>query len=165
MAPLLACATSAGLVFVTTEGALVYSFPGKAIDPDSWTESAKRSRRHVAAGRGPGWASSETLIDRSGQARALTRTGLGPNAIRVSYFTANNTASNNRLINTYYRVQLGEVYPGVKAQLRAMGNNMEKIFTVAPGQNPSQIRLKFDGAEPLEISAAGQLVEIGRAHV
>ena len=93
MAPLLACATSAGSVFVTTEGALVYSFPGKAIEPESSTESAKRSMRHVAAGRGPGWALSETPIDRSGQARAVTPAGLGPNETKVSYFTGKHTAS------------------------------------------------------------------------
>ena len=162
MALLLACATSAGLVFVSTEGALVYSFQGKAIDRESSTESAKRSKRHIAAGHDPGGALSETLIDRSGHARALTPAGLGPNETNTSYFTANNIAGNKRPINSYYRVQLGEVYPGVNLQLRAIGNDMEKIFTVAPGQNPSQVQLKLDGAERLEINAAGQLVAVTR---
>ena len=147
-----------GAMFVSTEGALVYSFPGKALASELATEPAIRSSRHVAAERGPGWALTETLIDRKGRARTLKPAGLGPNETKVSYFTADNPANSNRPINTYNRVQLGEVYPGVNLQLRATGNNLEKIFTVAPGQDPSQIQLKVDGAERLEVNTAGQLV-------
>ena len=121
--------TLGGAVFVTTEGAMVYSFPGKALDSGSSTEAGKRAMRHVATERGPGWALSETLIDRSGQPRPLKPAGLGPNETKASYFTADHAANHNRPINTYNRVQLGEVYPGVNLQLRATGNNMEKIFT------------------------------------
>ena len=150
--------TLGGAVFVTTGGALVYSFPGKALDSEPATERAKRSSRHVAAERGPGWALTETLIDRKGQTRTLKPSGLGPNETNVSYFTADSAANGDRPMHTYSRVQLGEVYPGVNLQLRATGNNMEKIFTVAPGHNPNQIQLKLDGAERLEVNAAGHLV-------
>ena len=57
-------------------------------------------------------------------------------------------------------MQLGEVYPGCNPQLRAIGNNIEKIFTVAPGQNPTHIQLKLDGTDRLEINAAGQLAAL-----
>ena len=150
--------TLGGAVFVTMEGALVYSFPGKALDSSLSNESAKRGMRHIAAERGPGWALSETLIDGKGVPRRLKPAGLGPNEAKVSYFTADNSADNDHPINTYNRVQLGQVYPGVNLQLRATGNNMEKIFTVAPGHSPKQIRLKLDGADRLEVNADGQLV-------
>ena len=150
--------TLGGALFVTTEGALVYSFPGKPLVAESPSDANQRSARRAAAERGPGWTLTETLIDRKGQARALKPAGLGPNESKVSYFTSDNTAGNDRPINTYNRVQLGEVYPGVNLQLRATGNNMEKIFTVAPGHNPNQIQLKLEGADQLEVNDKGHLV-------
>ena len=148
--------TLGGALFVTTDGAMVYSFPGKPVAPE--TDPPHPPSRNLPPKRGPGWVLTETLIDAQGSARVMTPAGLGPNETKVSYFTRDNEVRDDPPVNTYHRLQLGEVYPGVNLQLRATGNNMEKIFTVAPGQNPHQIQMKLDGAERLEINAEGQLV-------
>ena len=147
-----------GALFVSTEGTLVYSFPGKPLTVEASSDKPSQRAKHGAVERGDGWALTETLIDSTGKARVLKPAGLGPNEAKVSYFTSDNRADKFKPINTYIRVQMGEVYPGVNLQLRAAGNNMEKIFTVAPGHNPAQIQVKLDGAERLEVNAEGQLV-------
>ena len=150
--------TMGGALFVTMDGAMVYSFPGKPVAADIAADASKLRVRPLPADRGPGWALTETLVDAQGTARLISPAGLGPNEIKVSHFTGDKTAGSSNPVNTYNRVQLGEVYPGVNLQLRATGNNIEKIFTVAPGRNPHQIQVRLDGTERLEVSADGQLV-------
>jgi hypothetical protein len=55
-------------------------------------------------------------------------------------------------------VGLGEVAPGVSLELRASGNNVEKLFQVAPGADARGIRVRIDGAETLSLAADGSLV-------
>ncbi len=51
--------TFAGAVFVTQDGRIVYSLPGKPLDVDSG-DSHPSQRQHRTE-RGPGWALQETL--------------------------------------------------------------------------------------------------------
>ena len=53
---------------------------------------------------------------------------------------------------------LGEVWPGVRVSLRAHGHDVEKIFTVSPGADPSRIRMRVRGARSLTIDGTGALV-------
>ena len=52
----------------------------------------------------------------------------------------------------------GEVWPGVFLSLRAHGDNVEKLFTVRPGAEPSRIRMRIAGAKSLRVDEAGALV-------
>ena len=83
-----------GALFVTTEGALVYSFPGKPVAVEASADAPSSRLKHGAVERGDGWALTETLIDRTGKARVLKPAGLGPNEAKVSYFTSDNNADN-----------------------------------------------------------------------
>jgi hypothetical protein len=183
-----AAQTFAGTLFVTTEGQLVYSLPGKRAACVSTSPfgrgrdaNAARVRENYATcpepspalsgtlsqkerEKTPGWALTETLVDTSGQPRSMTQSPLKapagdrPLERKVSYATAQQTGS----LNTYERVNLGDMYPGINVQLCAAhstaGNNVEKIFTVAPQRDPKQIRIKLAGAEKLEINAQGELI-------
>ncbi len=119
---------------------------------------------HWERGKTTGWVLTETLVDAKGQPRKLTHTaqkkarGELPTEGKVSYAIGGDSAKHANALTSYERVNLGEMYPGVNVHLRATGKNVEKIFTVAPQQNPSQIRIELDGAERLEIGNEGELI-------
>ena len=154
--------TLGGALFETTEGALVvYRFPGKPIVASVSEGRGSRGSRARSAERGSGSALTATLFDARGLPRPLQPAGLRPNVLKVSFLVGGGAAQNElpmNAIDTFERVQLGEVYPGVNLQLRATGNDVEKIFTVAPASNPQQIQIRLEGADRLEITHDGQLV-------
>ena len=161
-----AAQTFAGTLFVTKTGELVYSLPGK-ISVESAIGASARDRRNPlqqARLRSPGWVLSETLVDSTGQPRRTQATPLSapvgdrPMQGKVSYGVGGDLARYANNIDTFERVNLGEMYPGINVQLRATGTNVEKIFTVAPQQNPAQINIKLAGANALEIGAQGELI-------
>ena len=118
---------------------------------------------HCAA-RTPGWVLSETLVDATGQPRSMNQStlkapaGYRPMEGKVSFGIGNNPSKHADNLNTYERVNLGDMYPGINVQLRATGNNVEKIFTVAPKHDPKQIQIRIKGAEKLQLGAQGELI-------
>jgi hypothetical protein len=137
--------TLGGTLFVTRAGVLVYSFPGLPV--------AGQGGREAIHKRGPGWVLTETLID----ARPVVR-GDAPSATRVSRFIGNDPKRWQTSIPTFDRVALGETWPGIEVALAARGNNVEKLFTVAPGADATRIAISLRGAERLELAADGALV-------
>jgi hypothetical protein len=168
--------TFAGTLFVTTAGELVYSLPGKPIADDAnptgaslpqykrFGVEAARTHKAQPRQRTRGWALSETLVDGNGQPRSMANStlkapaGFRPVQASVSYFIGNDETRHTSDLNTYERVNLGDMYPGINVQLRATGNNVEKIFTVAPQQDPTQINIKIAGAQKLELGDQGELI-------
>ena len=86
--------TFAGTLFVTSDGQLVYSLPGKEIDKPgtdlavNWPEDGRRGlntpRHHAHRERTPGVVLTETLIDSEGHALALTPRGDDSRLAKVS---------------------------------------------------------------------------------
>ena len=74
----------------------------------------------------------------------------------VSYFKGSQEDWKTN-IPTYDYVSLGQVWDNVNVDLRAYGNNMEKIFTVHPGGNPSDIKMSLEGISDLSISNEDEL--------
>ncbi|MBK8741360.1 MAG: hypothetical protein IPM02_18420 [Betaproteobacteria bacterium] len=161
-----AAQTFAGTVFVTRDGWLVYSLPGRpvnAVAADAAADGAnaaqhatQRERRDGA--RTPGWVLTETFVGPDRQPIAATPDGADPATARVSYFTGSDATQPARDLGTFDRIDLGEVFPGIRVHLRATGANVEKIFTVAPGQDPGRIRLRVGGATRLELGVGGELI-------
>ena len=137
--------TLGGKLFVTRDGVLVYSFPG--LPP------AGQDGRNAAHKRGPGWVLTETLVD----ARPVV-SGDTPSATQVSRFIGNDPKRWQTSIPTFDRVALGEAWPGIEVALAAHGNNVEKLFTVAPGADATRIAISLNGAERLELAADGALI-------
>ena len=50
------------------------------------------------------------------------------------------------------------MYRGVDLAFYGNQEHLEYDFTVAPGADPREIRLRFDGAESLEVSSSGALI-------
>ena len=76
----------------------------------------------------------------------------------MSRFIGNDPAKWHREVPTFDRVSLGEAWPGIDVEFAARGNNIEKLFTVAPGADPRHIAIRLRGAERLELAADGSLV-------
>ena len=128
-----AAQTLAGTVFVTKKGELIYSLPGKpvasALSPDATSPLDKLTRKNGApAERTAGWVISESFVDRNNTVMQASAHGYRPQTAQVSYFIGPDETKHQRGLNTYERVNLGNVYPGINVQLRATGNNIEKIF-------------------------------------
>lgn len=55
------------------------------------------------------------------------------------------------------RIDLGEPWPGIRADLRIADGGFEKRFHLAPGVSPRAIRVRLDGAQALTVSEDGRL--------
>ncbi|HNY48461.1 MAG TPA: hypothetical protein PKN64_16000, partial [Casimicrobium sp.] len=146
--------TFAGTLFVTTAGQLVYGLPASVCP-------SKAPRLPAASGAcaaGTGQTLIESFITPDGKALLAKPHGARPTESKVSYFVGNDTGTHQANLSTYDQVNLGEVFPGVNVHLRATGSNVEKIFTVGPQRDPSQIHIRLDGATSLALGSEGELV-------
>jgi len=119
--------TFAGTVFVTDEG-IVYNLP---------------------RGEEGGWVMKEEFAGGNALASAPSSAPGAP----INYYLG----SMEKHLSSYQEITLGEVYDKIKVNLKAYGNNVEKIFTVAPGGDPDAIVLKVAGVDGLSINAQGEL--------
>jgi hypothetical protein len=78
--------------------------------------------------------------------------------VRANYFIGNDQSKWIRGVETYARVQYSGVYDGVDLVFYGNERQLEYDFTVGPGANPEEIRMRFDGADNIELSSEGALV-------
>ncbi len=77
---------------------------------------------------------------------------------KVNYFTGNDPERWQTEIPTYARVSYTQVYPGVDIVYYGNQRQLEYDFIVAPGRDARSIKLQFDGADKVEVDAAGDLL-------
>lgn len=139
--------TFGGSVYVRADGDLVYILPRGAGSPQSEIESRKLKIPRVAVLR-------ETLVD----ADLMTPpSGAERSATIINSFIGSDPRRWQANIPSFNAVWFGEIYEGIALEVRATGNNVEKIFTVAPGADPARIALRLGGVESLSITPAGEL--------
>ncbi|MEO6171632.1 MAG: SBBP repeat-containing protein, partial [Arenimonas sp.] len=61
-------------------------------------------------------------------------------------------------VNRYGKVEYSNVYPGVDLVYYGKQQQLEYDFIVAPGRDPRQIAVKFDGVQSRKLDAQGNLV-------
>ena len=76
----------------------------------------------------------------------------------VNYFIGNDPAKWRTNIPTYAKVQYQDVYPGIDLAYYGNQGTVEYDFIVAPGADPDQIRLAFEGASDIHVAASGDLL-------
>ena len=115
-------------------------------------------------------ADSSETTETETAARAVLRTRLvGANSqthvlgqqelpAKVNYFVGIDASQWRSNVPTYAGVEYQDVYPGVDLVYYGNQQQLEYDFIVAPGVDPSVIRLGFTGADTLEIDAQGDLV-------
>ena len=142
--------TFAGTVFVTTKGEIVYNLTNQGHNNINLNlQQSEQSRQKPGL---KGLALRETLED----SLEPGLDGTGRSKTRVNYFKGPeaNWRSN---ISAWQEVSMGEVYPGIKLNLKAYDNNVEKLFYVKPGSRPEDIKIKLSGVLSLRIMDTGEL--------
>ena len=84
---------------------------------------------------------------------------------RVNHFIGADPSRWRTNIATFAQVRYHQVYPGIDLVYHGKQGELEYDFVVAPGAEPGLVRMEFSGCEGVELDAAGDLVQIGRAHV
>ena len=79
---------------------------------------------------------------------------------KSNYFIGNDPEKWQRDVPQFARVGYRNVYPGVDLVYYGRQGRLEYDFEVAPGSDPAQIRVRFEGARSLEIAENGDL-EVG----
>jgi len=85
-------------------------------------------------------------------------TGLEQNRSRVNYLLGNDPSRWQQAVPSFSKVQYDEVYPGVDVIYYGNNQRLEYDFVVAPGADPTVIKLNFAGADRVEIDEQGELV-------
>ena len=76
----------------------------------------------------------------------------------TNYFIGNNSSKWLRNIPQFARVRYQELYSGIDLDFYGREGRLEYDFTVAPGADPRQIQLQFEGTSGLQIASNGDLV-------
>jgi len=76
---------------------------------------------------------------------------------KVNYFIGNDSNKWHTDIPTYSQVKYQGLYPGVDMVYYGNQGQLEYDFVVAPGANPDQIRLGYEGLEQLRLNPLGEL--------
>jgi hypothetical protein len=75
-----------------------------------------------------------------------------------AYFIGNDPKQWRPGVPHYARVKYADVYPGVDLLYYGDQRQVEYDFIVAPGANPSRIRLAYEGVDGLRVDGSGDLV-------
>lgn len=84
--------------------------------------------------------------------------GENPLTGKSHYITGNDPANWQQDIPQYGKVRYQQVYPGIDLVYYGNGGKLEYDFIVAPGEDPDQIALDFNGVKGLRIDANGDLI-------
>ena len=133
-------------------------------------------RRVRFAARGEGY---EVALGPTGARLALTERGTAPREIGVRflggqaaramtgaealpglthYYRGSDPGAWATNVPTFGRVRATGIYPGIDLEYYGRGRQLEYDFLVAPGADPSQIVLTFDGVDRATLDATGDLL-------
>ena len=77
---------------------------------------------------------------------------------RSNYFIGNDSSRWLRNVSHFSRVRYSSLYSGIDLDFYGREGHLEYDFEVAPGADPRQIELQFQGADRLQVGQDGDLV-------
>jgi hypothetical protein len=83
--------------------------------------------------------------------------GQGLMAGKINYLTGSDPRHWRSGTATYARVKVEGLYPGIDLTYYGNEQELEYDFTVAPGADPSLIRMRFEGADGVAVNERGEL--------
>jgi hypothetical protein len=121
--------------------------------------------RWIARGRGYSFAFTDraTLfhvadatvrLSFPGAKRGLVFQGERQQSASTNYFIGDKRIS----APAYTRLRETGVYPGIDVVYYGNGAEIEYDFEIAPGADPSRIRMRFEGADAVRLNASGEIV-------
>ena len=148
-------------------GYALFVSPAEAVVTVNRTRGADRAER-TARLSGPRSSSGSTLrppasvislnIRLVGADHQAQVVGAAKLPTTVNYLIGNDPRHWRMSVPTFSRVHYQNVYPGVDLVYYGNQRQLEYDFVVAPGANPEQIALRFEGAEQVELDALGDLI-------
>jgi hypothetical protein len=84
--------------------------------------------------------------------------GSDPDGSISNYFIGNNPRNWHTHVPHYARVRYAAVYPGIDLIYYGHQGQLEYDFEVAPGSDPRQVVLEFDGSDQITLDAEGDLI-------
>lgn len=129
--------TFAGTAFVTKDQEIVYSLPYK-------DQTSGKTSPVVVKERFSGMDKGEVQ-------------GEGLQKAKFSYIKGNDRSKWADNIPSFEQLTLGEIRNGITLKVKAHNNNIEKLFYVSPGADPSRIKGVIDGATALSVADDGRL--------
>jgi uncharacterized repeat protein (TIGR01451 family) len=108
----------------------------------------------------PGRGEQSVRMTLVGANRAAATAGTDPLPGQSNYFIGNDPRKWHSGIPQFAGVHYESVYPGINLVFYGNQGHLEYDFRVAPGADPSQAELQFDGATKLELSG-GDLILTG----
>ncbi|MGH2809832.1 MAG: IPT/TIG domain-containing protein, partial [Actinomycetota bacterium] len=97
-------------------------------------------------------------IDLVGARRDVPGEAAGPSTGVTNYLVGNSPAGWVTGVERFSRVRYRRVLPGIDVVYYDSGGNLEYDFILAPGADPSRIRMRFGGQEALSLDRRGNLV-------
>ena len=110
-----------------------------------------------AADEGPAEMVTMRWVNGSAESAA---SGVSPLELRTSYYVGTDPADWLPDVPSYSKVRYRGVYPGIDLEFHFNGGRLEYDFLIAPGGDPSLIRLAFEGAAGAALNPEGGL-ELG----
>ncbi len=86
---------------------------------------------------------------------------LEPMPGKVNFFAGQNAKDWMTGLPTYHKIVYRGLYPGIDMTYGGSGSRIKSEFIVAPGADPNQIRLAYEGADRLYVDTNGDLVISG----
>ncbi|RKT44452.1 SBBP repeat-containing protein [Thiocapsa rosea] len=135
--------------------------PGRAVGASGAGRlHPEHANRTDAQGQGdpPGVTPVRMRLEGATRNPAPRITGLERRPGISNYYLGKDPAKWHSGVPHYAKVQYDQVYPGIDLVFYGNPRELEYDLVVAPGADPSQIRLAFEGADALRIDAEGNLV-------
>jgi uncharacterized repeat protein (TIGR01451 family) len=108
--------------------------------------------------------SSVVRMQLAGANPAAAASGTSPLPGKSNYFIGNDPAKWHSGVPQFARVRYRSVYPGVDLVYYGNQGQLEYDFEVAPGADPGQIALRFQGQESANLDAGGNLILASGGH-
>jgi hypothetical protein len=83
--------------------------------------------------------------------------GLTPAQTRVNFYLGKDPAQWRTGVPTFQSLSLGEIYEGIALELQGHKGWVEQVFHLRPGADPSQIRIRMEGATRVGVAEDGSL--------
>lgn len=120
----------------------------------SWTARGQQFAIYLDAGSTVLRAGKKTLrLSMDGSNPDARMVGALPAGAPTNYFTGHKFRS----APAFGRLRREGVYPGIDMVFYGRGGNLEYDFELAPGSDPSAIRMRFEGADAVRINAKHEI--------